>query len=55
VVQLDAIGQLYHRKYFETRAAPGVVDQSAGDRGRLRVHDDLGLACLRTRGPNSLI
>jgi hypothetical protein len=53
VEELDAVRQRYHRKYFKTSAAAGIVDQSAGDRGRLRAHDDLGLARLRTRGPNS--
>jgi hypothetical protein len=55
VEKLDAIGQRHHRKYLETRSAPGVVDQPAGNRRQLRAHDDLGLARLRIRGPNSRI
>ena len=55
VKKLEALGQVDHRKYFEAGAARGVVDQSAGNRRQLRAHDDLGLACLRSRGPNTLI
>jgi hypothetical protein len=55
VEELKTLRQRHHRKYFETGAAWRVIDQSAGDHGRLRVHDDLGLACLSTRGPNSLV
>src|ERR1700680_833081 len=55
VAELKTLRQRHHRKHFETGAARGVIDQSAGDRGRLRVHDDLGLGCLSTRGPNSLV
>jgi hypothetical protein len=55
VDKLDTLRQRYHRKYLEARAARGVVDQFAGDRRRLRAHDDLGLARRRIRGPNSLI
>jgi hypothetical protein len=55
VEKLDTIWQRHHRKYFKTRAAWRVVDQSTRDRRRLRVHDDLGFGCSRTRGPNSLV
>jgi hypothetical protein len=55
VEKLKTVRQHYHRKYFETRATRGIVDQFAGDRRRLRAHDDLGLACPRIRGPNSLV
>jgi len=55
VEKLEALGQIDHRKYFEAGPARGVIDQSAGNRRQPRAHDDLGLACLRTRGPNALI
>lgn len=55
VKKLEALGQIDHWKYFEAGAARGIVDQSAGNRRQLRAHDDLGLACLRSRGPNALI
>src|ERR1700745_1604983 len=55
VKKLEALGQVDHRKYFEAGAARGVIDQPAGNRRQLRAHDDLGLACLRSRGPNALI
>jgi hypothetical protein len=55
VEKLKTLRQRDHRKYLEARAARGVIDQFAGDRRRLRAHDDLGLACRRTRGPNALV
>jgi hypothetical protein len=55
VKKLEALGQVDHRKYFEAGAARGVIDQPAAHRRQLRAHDDLGLACLRSRGPNALI
>jgi hypothetical protein len=54
VEKLDTVRQGHHREYFETGTAGGVVDQPAGDRRRLRAHDDLALACRRT-WPNPLI
>ena len=55
VEKFEALRQTDHRKYFEAGPARGVIDQSAGNRRQLRAHDDLGLACLRSRGPNALI
>ena len=55
VKKLEALGQIDHRKYFEAGPARGVIDQSAGNRRQPRTNDDLGLACLRSRGPNALI
>ena len=55
VKKLEALGQIDHRKYFEAGPAWGVIDQTAGNRRQPRTNDNLGLACLRSRGPNALI